>query len=667
MLCEYCLPIFQGIDKPPHPDWKPPQYRTLKPFEKSHHPNWKSLEISVTQGCMICKQLHWKTRDSSPDELTESSWTYYLLDLSGEQDGAMRLTIGTESRSGVTQEEYLRMVPCRFINTNPSIGSRNGKLPASESLQSAREWMRLCSGTHEDCRGPNQPDTFPTRLLKIGVTGVKLILTKDKKPTGTYAALSYCWGPPPYNFPRLTTSNMDEMLESEIPNATLPLAFRQAISFVQGLGIHYVWIDCLCIVQEGTKSAEDWKFESSNMKSVYSNCDLCLSLDRATSPQESILHGPTPEFMAPFEINTTGIFDADDFSTESTKCVVFAKHYFENSLYRLPLGFRAWALQEKILPRRVLGFGEGELFWSCRQLPHACESFPSGIASSVVPGLPFSPSFIPVTSDLTNSFDIWCDLVGDYSNRSLTYPEKDKLVAFSAVASLMEEATSDCCVAGHLWKSILNGLLWQTDQSETRGIDDCLAIRETLHIPTWSWASVGGRVWFKTARESCTSGFTPLARATRYFEPRKSLIDGDRLPSVLLELDGYRIEGIIRTQAADGYMYAYEGFRHTLIIDHPAGFESQVFCCNIRMDHVGGIDNERAIFCPIFLRTMSSFLGEGECDFAYGTFQTYKGLEVDGQRVYERIAMGYIRLTPGVSWHEVVKDLGMERSSVLLG
>ncbi|CAI0649055.1 unnamed protein product [Colletotrichum noveboracense] len=356
MLCEYCLPIFQGIDKPPHPDWKPPQYRTLEPLEKSHHPNWKSLETSAIQGYVLCKELHWKNRDRLSYDLTESSWTYYLFNTNVGQDHAMHLLFDITNRTA--REEYFTVVPCRYLDPKLSIGSRNGKLPVSESLQAAREWMRLCSETHEGCKGPHQRDTLPTRLLELRATGVKLILTKAKKPTGTYAALSYCWGPPPYLFPRLTTSNMDDMLESEIPNALLPPAFREAISFVKDLGIHYVWIDCLCIVQDGTKSAADWKFESSNMKSVYSNCDLCLSLDRAASPQESILQGPTPEFMAPFEINTTGIFDAEGSSAESTKCVVFADNYFKNSLYRQPLGFRAWALQEKILPKRLLGFGD---------------------------------------------------------------------------------------------------------------------------------------------------------------------------------------------------------------------------------------------------------------------------------------------------------------------
>ncbi|KAK2752251.1 heterokaryon incompatibility protein [Colletotrichum kahawae] len=519
-----------------------------------------------------------------------------------------------------------------------------------ESLQAAQEWMRLCSETHEDCKGPHHPDTFPTRLLEIGVTGVKLILTKVKKPTGTYAALSYCWGPPPYKFPRLTTSNMDEMLESEISNTMLPPAFREAISLTRELGIHYIWIDCLCIVQEGTKSAADWKIESSNMESVYSNCGLCLSLDRATSPQESIFHGPTPEFVAPFEVSTTGIFDADDCSAESTKCVVVAKLHFHNSLYQQPLGFRAWALQEKILSKRVLVFGEGELFWSCRQLPHACESFPSGIASAIEQFLTISPSFIPVTSDLKRLFVDWCNLIDDYSSRRLTYPEKDKLVAFSALASLMEEATSDQCIAGHLWKSIPQSLLWLIDRQETYGFDAYLKLRKSLRIPSWSWASVDGRVWLSAVKSFYHFDDTPLAHFIGYFEPPAQNTEVAMMSSVLLDLSVYYITGTME--------------RHHQVlfhIDQPAGLAS-ISDYKIRPDNwPDDAEDTETVFCPISTR-------RGEAgDIITGVFQVETGREVGGRKVYERIAQGCIYLDQGLSWHNVVKDLGMKRSPILLG
>ncbi|KAF4895954.1 hypothetical protein CGCF415_v006851 [Colletotrichum fructicola] len=370
-----------------------------------------------------------------------------------------------------------------------SISTRNGTLQVSESLETARRWMHLCSETHQECGNPNHTSTFPTRLLKIRAAGLQLILTEVEKPTGAYATLSYCWGPPPYEFPRLTTSNIGDMFRSEIPNIALPVAFREAIGFVQELGIQYIWIDSLCIIQDGARSNDDWTFESSRMKSVYSNSAICLSLDRARSPQDSVIYGPDVQFMTPFEINTTGIFDENDLAAESKRCAVFSSQHFNNALYDQPLGSRAWALQERMLPPRVLGFGEGELFWSCRQVPHACESLPSGTASLPDRSLGLRSSFIPITSDSADLYDTWFGLVMDYSGRKLTCPEKDKLVAMSAVAALMETATKDKCIVGHFWKSIPFSLMWDGFGTPFHGSDESLEIRKRLRIPSWSWAS----------------------------------------------------------------------------------------------------------------------------------------------------------------------------------
>ncbi|KAF0324169.1 heterokaryon incompatibility protein, partial [Colletotrichum asianum] len=274
-------------------------------------------------------------------------------------------------------------------------------LPVMECLEAAQQWMRVCSETHHQCRDRSQPASYPTRLLEIGATGVRLIQTAQQPPSGPYAALSYCWGPPPHDFLRLTTSNISHLLRSEIPYDALPLAFREALSFIRALGLNFMWIDCLCIIQEGAQSQQDWTAESSKMESVFSNCDICLSLYRARSPHESIFNGPVPQFTAPFEINTAGIFKGNDVDGNgSTKCAVFSRLYFKNALFRQPLGSRAWALQERLLPDRLLGFGAGELFWSCKQMPYACESMPYGAPdrsqSLQVSSLPSTSDFIDV-------------------------------------------------------------------------------------------------------------------------------------------------------------------------------------------------------------------------------------------------------------------------------
>jgi hypothetical protein len=71
---------------------------------------------------------------------------------------------------------------------------------------------------------------------------------------------------------KLTLANLDAFLQ-EIPMTDLPPTFRDAFDVTRKLGIRYLWIDSLCIVQD---SDSDWRAESSVMGEIYgrSLCNL---------------------------------------------------------------------------------------------------------------------------------------------------------------------------------------------------------------------------------------------------------------------------------------------------------------------------------------------------------------------------------------------------------
>ena len=84
----------------------------------------------------------------------------------------------------------------------------------------------------------------------------------------------------------------------------------------------------------------------------------------------------------------------------------------------------------------------------------------------------------------------------DYSKRSLTFPDKDKLIAISGVAKgLVPEQEY---LAG-MWKSILpHQLMWSCprDSTNTRS--------KSYRAPSWSWASIDGQVFPKIPWENDT-------------------------------------------------------------------------------------------------------------------------------------------------------------------
>lgn len=152
---------------------------------------------------------------------------------------------------------------------------------ASESTNSYPAWafalqkLEQCTRNHACGREQLQGSTtwYPTRLIDVGVIGsdrraVKLIETARARPQGPYVTLSHCWGDA--NLIRKLTSTSLESLLGELPSP-LSRTFEDAILATRKLAARYIWIDCLCIIQD---NKADWERESMLMAPIYSNA-LC--------------------------------------------------------------------------------------------------------------------------------------------------------------------------------------------------------------------------------------------------------------------------------------------------------------------------------------------------------------------------------------------------------
>lgn len=60
-------------------------------------------------------------------------------------------------------------------------------------------------------------------------------------------------------------------LEKGISISDLPKTFREAAEIVTHCGLQYLWIDCLCIVQDKDSNGgnPDWKEEAEKMGDIY--------------------------------------------------------------------------------------------------------------------------------------------------------------------------------------------------------------------------------------------------------------------------------------------------------------------------------------------------------------------------------------------------------------
>jgi hypothetical protein len=150
------------------------------------------------------------------------------------------------------------------------------KLNVKSATEQALKWLQDCEDEHKHrhCRRREETTKLPTRVLDLGEAPtiqdpIKLFETKGDQ--GKYMTLSHCWGSVQF----LTTTRCTfEERKAGIQLAELPQTFKDAVSFTRSLGIRYLWIDSLCIIQQ---DHDDWEIEAGRMRSVYSNSYLNIA------------------------------------------------------------------------------------------------------------------------------------------------------------------------------------------------------------------------------------------------------------------------------------------------------------------------------------------------------------------------------------------------------
>lgn len=148
-------------------------------------------------------------------------------------------------------------------------------LDLDSCMDAIKLWVRECTGSHDRCKS-HSPKALPARLLDVmaGVDLIKLVETKriaTQEPR-SYTALSHCWGNPKDLF--TTTKATQRRRLNGILLEELPQTFLDAVLITRKLGVQYLWIDALCIVQDETL---DWEAQSAKMADIYSGSYLTIS------------------------------------------------------------------------------------------------------------------------------------------------------------------------------------------------------------------------------------------------------------------------------------------------------------------------------------------------------------------------------------------------------
>ncbi|KAF2684743.1 HET-domain-containing protein, partial [Lentithecium fluviatile CBS 122367] len=314
-----------------------------------------------------------------------------------------------------------------------------------------------CSNEHAECRKGSDDAWIPSRLIDIhdyrSSGQVRIVSRNDielsqfgEQPR--YTTLSHVWGT--HTFLTLVHSNLQN-LRSGFPVSGLPKTFTQAIAVTEKIGLRYLWIDSLCIIQD---SAEDWRVEAGSMDKVYLNSFCTIAASLAANPNEGLFWDRNAELSKPFAVQFMS-------PPRPTQFRVFLDLQFL-ILDHSPLYKRGWVLQESLLSPRTMHFSKLPAF-ECREI-FACESYRTTGAKSASADLLYrTRKTIARAEEFT--YSNWCGIVFDYSRCNLT-KGTDKLIALCGIAKVVSSVIPGGYFAGIWAEWWLQGLLWMVDRGE---------------------------------------------------------------------------------------------------------------------------------------------------------------------------------------------------------
>lgn len=172
-----------------------------------------------------------------------------------------------------------------------------------------------------------------------------------KDQTRSWIALSHQWGD--RNLPvRLCTTTDNQNTHKEgMSLKQLPRTFADAVKATRKLKCRYLWIDSLCIVQEGRDA--DFEEQARRMEQVYSDAWCVLAASRDP--------GHNAGFLGPRHKRSTITLYHDD----RPFYICQAIDSFEDHVLNGALNQRGWVLQEHALARRTVYFTDYQMYFQC--------------------------------------------------------------------------------------------------------------------------------------------------------------------------------------------------------------------------------------------------------------------------------------------------------------
>jgi hypothetical protein len=187
-----------------------------------------------------------------------------------------------------------------------------------------------------------------------------------------YVTLSYTWG----DAGVIKTADATiSSFRTGVPLSNLPETLRDVINVTRSIGVKYIWIDSLCIIQDQELENTDFAREALHMREIYTNSLLTIAASRFRGTHPSCFSTRKSSLLKPPGFNAPADFISQRYG--SGYFYVIEQKCWQSAVSDAPLNSRGWVLQERLLSPPTVHFCKEQAFWECSGL-QACESLPVG-------------------------------------------------------------------------------------------------------------------------------------------------------------------------------------------------------------------------------------------------------------------------------------------------
>ncbi|KAL2070009.1 hypothetical protein VTL71DRAFT_14689 [Oculimacula yallundae] len=451
-------------------------------------------ERAEVHGCIGCKSIL-KSFDCYLEHGSHSDEGYFphpyippgldydlrlVMDPKNKANGwSSPLRITALKNSGLHLQATVRYSPCYQL----------GRVcdPHKLDYSVLKSWIACCEESHghhcsvspiADCLGP----THPVKYIDLEQSCLV-----DFPETPKYAALSYVWGGA--DTLMTTKNNLEELSQPGafvIRTDQIPKTIQDAMALTRAMGVRYLWVDAVCIVQDDSEIKQD---HLRAMPSIYAQAHFTIVVatgETANSGIPGVGPNSRPRHV-PLSI------------TLPTKAIgVNSLTHFKRLKFLTRMGFgpsrpiwsqRAWTMQEQMFSKRILLLGEVAA-WLCSftQYREEIVLLNEGLdwAKENKPNQKYN-LFISTAVFLSRL----AKLANEYNQRELSF-EEDVVDAFLGITSLHTPIIGPM-LFGMPESFFDHAMCWQ--------ISPTLRRRKATNpaappVPSWSWMGWHGELNF---------------------------------------------------------------------------------------------------------------------------------------------------------------------------